>query len=80
MRAREAEAREARRREERENLERLIRLAEEAETLAARPDVSLKDADHMARDLKAAADHPGPLPRLRAGHAAPAAAQRQLAR
>ncbi|RPJ54836.1 MAG: DUF349 domain-containing protein, partial [Acidobacteria bacterium] len=78
--AREDEARESRSREERENLERLTRLAGHAETLVGRPDLTLKDCDHAARDVKAALDHPGPLPsrqdrettveRLRKVHAA----------
>lgn len=60
--ARDAEAREARAREARHNLSRLEELTAQVERLAAVEELSMKEADRVVRDVKAALGHPGPLP------------------
>lgn len=49
-------------REASENHARLRSLCDRATALTGMPEASLKDLDHAVRDLRAAADHLGPLP------------------
>jgi hypothetical protein len=60
--ARDAAAREARTRHQQDNLTRLQRLCEEAEKLAQGDQLTLRDAERVLRDIRAALDAPGPLP------------------
>lgn len=60
--ARDAAAREARTRHQQDNLGRLQRLCEEAERLAQGDQLTLRDAERVLRDIRAALDAPGPLP------------------
>ena len=61
-RERQRATREEGERKDRKNLARLIRLADRAEELLTRDERSLRDFDHVSRDLKAALDHPGHFP------------------
>lgn len=61
-REREEKEREERARQEQENLARLTELASHGEKLVSREDLSLKDADRLARNIKAALERPGPFP------------------
>jgi hypothetical protein len=47
---------------DRENLARLNNLAAKAEALLTREEPSLRDADHVSRDIRAALEHPGHFP------------------
>jgi len=60
--ARERASVEEREREQRANAARLTALAERAEALVALEDLSLRDAQQAARELRAALDHPGHFP------------------
>jgi hypothetical protein len=62
MGAREAEAREARAREAQDHMARVAALCEQLESLAARPDLPLKDAERLVRDARAVLDRPGYFP------------------
>jgi len=55
-------AREDRVKKDRENLARLAALAGRAEALVATERPSLRDADHMSREIRSALDHPGHFP------------------
>jgi hypothetical protein len=55
-------AREAKEKGDRDNLARLTRLAGKAEALIAREEPSLRDVDHVSRDIRSALDHPGHFP------------------
>lgn len=60
-----AELREAKAREERANLVRLQQLAARAEALGAAESPALKALERVVRDVRAALDHPPPLPSRR---------------
>jgi len=60
--ARDAAVREARTRHQQDNLARLQKLCEEAEKLAQGEHLTLRDAERVLRDIRAALDAPGPLP------------------
>lgn len=59
---RDRTARDARQREAAANLAKLATLAAQVEALAARPELTLKEAERALRELRAALDHPGPFP------------------
>jgi len=54
--------REEQERKDRENLARLAGLAGRAEALIAKEEPSLRDVDHVSRELRSALDHPGHFP------------------
>ena len=60
--ARDAAVREARTRHQQDNLARLQKLCDEAEKLAQGELLTLRDAERVLRDIRAALDAPGPLP------------------
>ena len=60
--ARDAAVRESRTRHQQENLARLQALCEEAEKLSQGDHLTLRDAERVLRDIRAALDAPGPLP------------------
>jgi len=60
--ARDAAVREARTRHQQDNLSRLQRLCDEAEKLSQTDHLTLRDAERVLRDIRAALDAPGPLP------------------
>ena len=60
--ARDAAVRDARTRHQQDNLTRLQKLCEEAEKLAQGEQLTLRDAERVLRDIRAALDAPGPLP------------------
>jgi hypothetical protein len=86
--AREQERREAEEKKTRDNLRRLERLCERVAKRAAADDLTLREADRAAKELRAAIDETGPLPtkkdreaildRLRAALAALAPRAREL--
>ncbi len=60
--ARDAAVREARTRHQQDNLARLQGLCDEAEKLSQGDHLTLRDAERVLRDIRAALDAPGPLP------------------
>jgi hypothetical protein len=60
--AREAERQAAEERQRRQQLQRLEQLAERAARRVAAEDLTLREADRLARDLRAAIEAPPPLP------------------
>ena len=60
--ARDAAVREARTRHQQDNLARLQALCDEAEKLSQGDHLTLRDAERVLRDIRAALDAPGPLP------------------
>ncbi len=61
-RAHRRAAREGQEKKDRENLARLTALAGRAEALVAKEQPSLRDVDHVSREVRSALDHPGHFP------------------
>jgi hypothetical protein len=60
--ARQRAAREEHERRDRENLGRLTELAARAESMLGAEEPSLRDADHVSREIRTALEHPGHFP------------------